>query len=79
MAGNATDESWGHLERRRYALQDRDTKFCAKFRATLASGGIRPIQVTSQESESKRFRGAMGTLSEAGVPVELEVIFEVSA
>jgi hypothetical protein len=31
----------GHLERRRYALYDRDTKFCASFRTTLAAGGIR--------------------------------------
>ena len=27
MARNATGESWGNLERRRYALHDRDTKF----------------------------------------------------
>jgi putative transposase len=45
MARNATDESWGHLEHRRYALHDRDSQFCALFRATLASGGIRPIQL----------------------------------
>ena len=45
MARNATDESWGHLERRHYALHDRDSKFCASFRATVPSGGIRPIQL----------------------------------
>jgi hypothetical protein len=32
MARNATDKSWGHLERRRYALHDRDSKFCSSFR-----------------------------------------------
>jgi transposase len=37
MARNATDESWGCLDQRRYALHDRDTKFCASFRATLIS------------------------------------------
>ena len=45
MARNATGESWGNLERRRYALHDRDTKFCDSFRATLRPGGIRPIQL----------------------------------
>jgi len=55
MARNATDESWGHLERRRYALHDRDTKFCAKFRATLASGGIRPIQLPARSPNLNAF------------------------
>jgi hypothetical protein len=45
MACNATNENWGPLERRRYALHDRDTKFCASFRSTLAAGGIRPIRL----------------------------------
>ena len=27
----------------RYALHDRDTKFCSSFRATLRSGGVQPI------------------------------------
>jgi hypothetical protein len=40
MARNATDESCGYLEHRRYALHDRDTKFCSSFRATLTTGGI---------------------------------------
>ena len=31
MARNATIESWGNLERRRYALHDRDMKFCDSF------------------------------------------------
>jgi hypothetical protein len=45
MACNATGESWGFLDQRRYVLHDRDTKFCAVFRATLAAGGIEPIQL----------------------------------
>jgi transposase InsO family protein len=55
MARNATDESWGHLDRRRYALHDRDTKFCAKFRTTLASGGIRPIQLPARSPNLNAF------------------------
>jgi hypothetical protein len=31
MARHATGESWGNLERRRYAPHDRDTKFCDSF------------------------------------------------
>jgi hypothetical protein len=45
MARNATGEAWGFLDQRRYALHDRDTKFCSLFRATLAAGGINPIQL----------------------------------
>ena len=45
MARNATNENWGSLEHPRYVLHDRDTKFCASFRSTLAAGGIRPIQL----------------------------------
>jgi transposase InsO family protein len=48
MARNATDESWGFLDQRRYVLHDRDTKFCASFRATLASGGTKPIQLPAR-------------------------------
>ena len=40
MARNAIDESSGHLRQVRYVLHDRDTKFCASFRATLATAGI---------------------------------------
>jgi hypothetical protein len=46
-ARNATDESWGYLDQRHYALHARDAKFCALFRATLAAGGIQPIQLPS--------------------------------
>ena len=48
MARNATGEIWGFLDQRRYALHDRDTKFCALFRATLASGGIKAIQLPAR-------------------------------
>ena len=48
MARNATGETRGFLERRRYALHNRDTKFCSVFRATLAAGGIKPIQLPAR-------------------------------
>jgi hypothetical protein len=48
MARNASGESWGFLDQRRYALHDRDTKFCSQFRATLKAGGIQPIQLPAR-------------------------------
>ena len=48
IARNATSESWGLLDQRRYALHDRDTKFCSLFRATLKAGGITPIQLPAR-------------------------------
>jgi hypothetical protein len=45
IARNARGEEWGFLEQRRYALHDRDTKFCSVFRDTLAAGGIKTIQL----------------------------------
>ena len=48
MARNASGEEWGFLEQRRYALHDRDTKFCSVFRDTLAAGGIKPIQLPAR-------------------------------
>jgi putative transposase len=55
MARNATDESWGYLNQRRYALHDRDVKFYASFRATLASGGIQPIQLPTRSPNLNAF------------------------
>jgi putative transposase len=55
MARNATNESWGSLERRSYALHDRDTKFCASFRSTLVAGGIRPIQLPPRSPNLNAF------------------------
>jgi hypothetical protein len=40
MARNAVDEESGYLRRHVYVLHDRDAKFCAEFRKTLASAGI---------------------------------------
>ena len=55
MARNATDESWGYLDQRRYALHDRDAKLCTSFRATLASGGIKPIQLPARSPNLNAF------------------------
>ena len=61
MARNATGQE-GFLEQRRYALHDRDTKFCSVFRETLAAGGIRPIQLPARSPNLN----AYAELSEKG-------------
>jgi putative transposase len=55
MARNATDESWGYLDQRRYVLHDRDTKFCASFRTLLSSGGIKPLALPPRSPNLNAF------------------------
>src|SRR3954463_12954391 len=43
MARNAVDVVDGTLLPVRYALHDRDTKFCSSFRIMLQSAGVQPI------------------------------------
>src|ERR1700750_1267105 len=43
MARNAVDAIDGALLPVRFALHDRDTKFCTSFRTMLQSGGVQPI------------------------------------
>jgi putative transposase len=45
MARNAVDDVDGALLPIRYALHDRDTKFCSSFRTMLQSGGVKPIRL----------------------------------
>jgi transposase InsO family protein len=50
MARNATLEGEGWLSVRniRYLLHDRDTKFCASFRETLAAGGVKSLRLPAR-------------------------------
>lgn len=43
MARNAVDDIDGALLRTRFALHDRDTKFCSSFQTMLKSSGVQPI------------------------------------
>jgi len=43
MARNSTDEVSGYLQKHRYVLHDRDTKFCFSFRSILRSSGVQPL------------------------------------
>ena len=43
MACNAVDDIAGALLRTRFALHDRDTKFCSSFQTMLKCSGVQPI------------------------------------
>ena len=53
IARTATQESWGYLNGCRYVLHDRDTKFCASFRSTLATAGVKPIMLPAKAKGEK--------------------------
>jgi putative transposase len=52
---SATQETWGYLHPCRYVLHDRDTKFCASFRAALASGGVKTIPLPAKSPNLNAF------------------------
>jgi hypothetical protein len=53
---DATNESWGLLDGRRYALHDRDTKFCSLFRATLKAGSMTPPKAGCDQQRRNAYR-----------------------
>jgi putative transposase len=55
VARNAIDEASGHLHDIRYVLHDRDTKFCASFRTTLTSGGVKCIALPARSPNLNAF------------------------
>jgi transposase InsO family protein len=55
IARSATQETWGHLHPCRYVLHDRDTKFCASFRSTLADGGVKAIRLPARSPNLNAF------------------------
>ncbi len=55
MARNAVDEESGYLRRHRYVLHDRDTKFCAEFRQTLATGGVKCLRLPPRSPNLKAY------------------------
>ena len=55
IARSATHETWGFLDRYRYVLHDRDTKFCASFRSTLAGGGVKTIPLPARSPNPNAF------------------------
>jgi len=55
MARNAVDDESGYLRRHRYVLHDRDTKFCADFRKTLATGGVKCLRLPARSPNLNAF------------------------
>lgn len=55
MARNATDVIDGVFRPIRFALHDRDTKFCASFRDTLRSGGLEPVVLPARSPNLNAF------------------------
>jgi len=55
MARNGVDEESGYLCRHRYVLHDRDTKFCAEFRKTLAAGGVKCLRLPARSPNLKDY------------------------
>ena len=55
IARNAIDDGSGHLRHVRYLLHDRDTKFCAAFSTTLATGGVKCIALPARSPNLNAF------------------------
>ena len=55
IARNVVDEDSGYLNRHRYVLHDRDTKFCAEFRRTLEAGGVKCLQLPRRSPNLNAF------------------------
>jgi len=70
IARTATQDSWGYLNRCRYALHDRDKKFLRLVPVGAGRGWRETDHAPGQESESERICRALGSISETGVPVK---------
>ena len=55
VACNATFEGIGQLNGCRYVLHDRDAKFCAEFRKTLAAGGVKCLRLPPRSPNLNAF------------------------
>ena len=48
IAKNVTMDEWGFLERCRYLIHDRDTKFTDSFRAIVKSSDVEPLKLPAR-------------------------------
>src|SRR5688572_5804758 len=55
IARNALDDSSGCLQPHQYVLHDRDSKFCAPFRDTLATGGVKCLRLPPRSPNLNAF------------------------
>jgi transposase len=74
MARNATDETSGYLRQHQYVLHDRDTKFCASFRAILETREREIPGASAAQPKSERIRRTLGAIRQAGVPFQTDPV-----
>ena len=55
IARDVTMDEWGFLERCRYLIHDRDTKFTDSFRAIVRSGHVEPIKLPARSPNLNAF------------------------
>jgi hypothetical protein len=70
LARNAKGETWGFLDQRRYALHDRDTKFCSVFRGDAKGWRHQTDSTSGAESKPECVRRKMGAISKGGMLIE---------
>jgi putative transposase len=59
-ARNAMDDIDGVFRPIRFVLHDGDSRFCASFRATLRSGGVRPLLLRARSPNLNAFAERWG-------------------
>jgi putative transposase len=74
MARNTVYDGAGALRQIRFALHERDSKFCASFRATLSSGGVWPLALPARSPNLNAFAETMGAIGEERVPIETDLV-----
>jgi hypothetical protein len=75
VARRAVDDVDGTLLPIRFALHDRDRKFCASFQDTLRSAGIQPLLLSSPQSKPESLCGTPGTLHQKRVSIEAILVW----
>jgi putative transposase len=70
VARNLTNSGDGFLLGTRYVLIDRDTKFCANFRSTLKSAGVKSVRLPPQSPDLKGYASHCTSLARFSVTSE---------
>ncbi len=71
---NAIDEAFGCLRQHRYVLHDRDTKFCAEFRETLAAGVVKCLRLPPRSPNLNALAERWVRLGQRGVPIQADLV-----
>ena len=74
MGRYAIDEASTCLRQHRYVFHDRDTKFCARFRETLAAGGVKCLRLPQRSPNLNAF--AERWVRSFKVPIQADLVQE---